>query len=182
MVWVARDCRGRASWRWLKSRSAFITPTCLMIVTTLAARWSDEICRMKPSCNPMIHETFQVSQSHRGSQFWLYRCPLLLNIVRTNSSAPIRYEDGYISVWATSPNRLTFWDGAPSLISGIRAMLQALNRMCGKKISGMGRVWVAAPKDRVEDQRPGWLASSSLVMIGCLKEVVTLCSKGDYWA
>ena len=43
---------------------------------------------------------------------------------RTNSPTSARREDGhgYIRIWATPPNRLVFWDGAPSPSSGIRAM------------------------------------------------------------
>ena len=43
----------------------------------------------------------------------------MLSIVRTNSATSIRLGDDlwYISVWAAPPNRVTFWDGAPSLIS-----------------------------------------------------------------
>ena len=42
-----------------------------------------------------------------------------LNIVRTNSPTWVRLGDGlaYISIWTTPPNRLTFWDGAPSFIT-----------------------------------------------------------------
>ena len=41
----------------------------------------------------------------------------LLSIVRTNSPTSVRLGDGleYISVWATLPNMLTFWDDAPVL-------------------------------------------------------------------
>ena len=58
----------------------------------------------------------------------------LLSIVRTNSSTSIRLGDGlgYISVWAAPPNRLNFWDGVPSLISGIRVMPQT---RCVKNLS-----------------------------------------------
>ena len=47
----------------------------------------------------------------------------MFNTVRTNSLTSVRlgYSLGYISVWVTPPNRLTFWDGAHNLISGIRA-------------------------------------------------------------
>jgi len=38
--------------------------------------------------------------------------------VRTNSPTSVRLGDDleYISVWVTPPKRLTFWDGAPSVI------------------------------------------------------------------
>ena len=53
---------------------------------------------------------------------------LLVNLCwdlgRINSPTSARRGDGlgFIRIWATPPNRLVFWDGAPSLSIGIRAM------------------------------------------------------------
>ena len=43
---------------------------------------------------------------------------------QTKSPTLARHGDGlkFIRIWATPPNRLVFWDGAPSPSSGIRAM------------------------------------------------------------
>ena len=39
-----------------------------------------------------------------------------LDLGRTNSPTSARHGDGlvYITIWATPPRRLVFWDGAPS--------------------------------------------------------------------
>ena len=48
----------------------------------------------------------------------------IIGFVRTNSHTSARHGDGlgYIRIWATLPKRLVFWDGAPSISIGIRAM------------------------------------------------------------
>ena len=74
------------------------------------------------------------------------------------------YNLEYISVRVTPPNRLTFWDGAPILISGIRAMSDFGPDVW--KILGMDRVWAVALWDKSEGQWSGWLASSSAVTTG----------------
>jgi len=45
----------------------------------------------------------------------------VLSIVRTNSPTLVRLVDGfgYISIWATPSNKLTFWNGAQSFEGGL---------------------------------------------------------------
>ena len=82
----------------------------------------------------------------------------MLSIVRTNSPTSVRLGDGlgYISVWATPPNRLTFWDGAPSLISDIRAMPRLWTR-CVKDPQGWTGARPLALWDRRRCRWMGWL-------------------------
>jgi len=79
----------------------------------------------------------------------------LLSIVRTNSSTSVRRGDDveYISVWTTPSSRLIFWDDAPSLISGIRAMPQTLDRMCE-----ISHEWIGPRSLPCGTPPVGWLA------------------------
>ena len=49
---------------------------------------------------------------------------IMCSLGRTNSLTSVRHGDdlGFIRIWATPPNRLVVWDGAPVLTIGIRAM------------------------------------------------------------
>ena len=106
----------------------------------------------------------------------------LLSIVRTNSPISVRFGDDlrYINVWTTPRNMLTFWDGAPSLISGISAISQTLNWMCRRYLR-MDRVQAIAPlgQGNLAGGWAGWLASYSDVMVGRPKEARTLYLRGD---
>ena len=82
--------------------------------------------------------------------------------MRTNSPTSVRLGDGigYISVWATPPRKLVFWDGASRLISGIKVMPQTLDRMC-ERSPGMDRAQATALWARgVVGGWTGWLSLS----------------------
>jgi len=101
----------------------------------------------------------------------------MLSIVRTNSPTSVRLRDGlgYISFCATPPNMLNFWDGAPSLISSIRAIPQTLDRTC-RRFPGMDRAQAIALWVRGHRRWAGWL-SPPLWQQGSPKEVVTVYLK-----
>ena len=102
--------------------------------------------------------------SHEVRQILNEKEVWIVGIVRTNSPTSVRLGDGfgYIGVWATPPNRLTFWDSALSLISGIGAMPQTLDRMC-ERSPGMDRAQITALWDRGLYRWVGELAFSPAV-------------------